>query len=100
MTIQQLVRGFWAHLSTRRRQQLAILLILMVLASFAEVLSLGAVLPFLGVLTQPETVFTYPAVQPLLAWLRIDSPQALLLPITTGFIAPALLAGRMRSLLR
>ncbi len=99
MTIQQLVRGFWAHLSTRRKQQLAILLILMILASFAEVLSLGAVLPFLGVLTQPETVFAHPAVQPLLRWLHIGSPQALLLPITIGFIAAALLAGGMRLLL-
>ena len=99
MSIVQLARGFWAHLSARRKRQLVVLLVLMVLASFAEVLSLGAVLPFLGVLTQPEQVFAYPAIQPLLAWLRIAHPAALLLPITLGFIMAALLAGGMRLLL-
>jgi len=99
MTVVQLARGFWAHLTGRRKKQLAVLLVLMILASFAEVLSLGAVLPFLGVLTQPETVFTHPSIQPILGWLDITSPQALLLPITIGFIIAALLAGGMRLLL-
>ena len=38
--------------------QLFFLLILIILASFAEVVSLGAVVPFLGVLTDPERVVT------------------------------------------
>lgn len=99
MTILQLTRGFWAHLTARRKRQLGILLILMVLTSFAEVLSLGAVLPFLGVLTQPERVFGYPVIQPVLGWLQIKTPQELLLPITLAFIMAALLAGSMRLLL-
>lgn len=99
MTLMQLARGFWAHLTARRKQQLAVLLVLMILASFAEVLSLGAVLPFLGVLTQPEIVFAHPAIQPMLGWLDITSPQSLLLPITVVFIIAALLAGGMRLLL-
>src|SRR3546814_20293970 len=55
-----LIRGFWAHLASRRKHQLGVLLILMIIASFAEVLSLGAVLPFLGILTTQEKVFSYP----------------------------------------
>src|SRR5690606_24853885 len=99
MTLMQLARGFWAHLTTRRKRQLGVLLVLMVLASFAEVLSLGAVLPFLGVLTQPEIVFAHPAIQPVLGWMHIETAQALLLPITVAFIIAALLAGGMRLLL-
>ena len=99
MTLVQLARGYWAHLTIRRKHQLAVLLVLMILASFAEVLSLGAVLPFLGVLTQPEIVFAHSAIQPLLGWMDITSPQSLLLPITLGFIIAALLAGGMRLLL-
>ncbi len=99
MTLTQLARGFWAHLSPRRKRQVGLLLVLMVLASFAEVLSLGAVLPFLGVLTQPERVFEHPAIQPMLQWLNISSPQELLLPITVVFVAAVLLAGSMRLLL-
>ncbi|MGB6008145.1 ABC transporter ATP-binding protein [Castellaniella sp.] len=99
MTFLELSRGFWAHLTTRRKRQLAVLLALMVLASLAEVLSLGAVLPFLSVLTQPEKVFAYSAIQSALRWLGIDTAQALLLPITLGFSVAALLAGGMRLLL-
>ncbi|WP_417252347.1 ABC transporter ATP-binding protein [Castellaniella sp.] len=99
MPLQALVRAYWAHLTSRRRHQLIVLLVLMVLTSFAEVLSLGAVLPFLGVLTQPAEVFAHPMIQPLLSWLQITSPQALLLPITLVFIIAALLAGSMRLLL-
>lgn len=99
MTLMQLARGFWEHLTARRKRQLIVLLVLMILASFAEVLSLGTVLPFLGVLTQPEIVFAHSAIQPMLGWLGITSPQSLLLPITLGFIIAALLAGGMRLLL-
>lgn len=95
----ELTRGFWAHLSTRRRQQLGVLLVLMVLASFAEVLSLGAILPFLGVLTTPDKVFEHPALQPFLDLTGIQTAQELLLPITVLFILAALLAGGMRLLL-
>ncbi|OXR47985.1 ABC transporter ATP-binding protein [Pusillimonas sp. T2] len=95
-SILQLSRGFWAHLTARRKRQLAVLVILMVLTSFAEVLSLGAVLPFLAILTTPDRVFEYPAIQPILSWMEIQSAQELLLPITALFIVAALLAGVMR----
>lgn len=95
----ELTRGFWLHLSPRRKRQLLILLVLMVLASFAEVLSLGAVLPFLGILTTPDKVFGHPAMAPFLQWMDIQAAQELLLPITILFITAALLAGGMRLLL-
>ena len=92
----QQVKVFWSYLTTRRKRQLATFVLLLVLASFAEVLSLGAVQPFLGVLTEPENVYSHSYVQPLLVWLQIDSPKGLLLPITLGFIVAALVAGGMR----
>jgi ATP-binding cassette subfamily B protein len=98
-SIMALTRAFWDHLAIRRKRQLGALMVLMVLASFAEVLSLGAILPFLGILTSPEKVFLYPAIQPLLHAFSITTAQALLLPITIVFIVAALLAGGMRLLL-
>lgn len=94
-----LVRGFWLNLSSRRKRQLMVLLVMMAATSFAEVLSLGAVLPFLGVLTQPDKVLEYPALRPIFQWLSITTAQELLLPITLTFIAAALLAGGMRLIL-
>jgi ABC-type multidrug transport system fused ATPase/permease subunit len=75
------------------------LLLLMLLASFAEILSIGAVLPFLGVLTAPERVFEHAAAQPIIQALGLTAPAQLLLPLTITFVAAALIAGTMRLLL-
>ena len=66
MTITTLLKRLWHHISSRRRSQFAILLILMVAASFAEILSIGAVLPFLAVLTAPEKIINHPTTQSLI----------------------------------
>jgi len=68
----------------------------MVLASFAEILSIGAVLPFLGVLTAPDRFFGLPMAQPFIRFAGFTSPDQLLLPFTIVFGLSALLAGTMR----
>ena len=52
-----LLSGIWAHLSRRRRIQLGLLLVVMLVSGVAELLSLGAVLPFLLVLSDPERLW-------------------------------------------
>ena len=69
---------------------------LMIIASFAEVVSIGAMLPFLGVLTSPEKTFEHQLVQPFIRVLQIQSAQDLLLPFTLIFIAAAIFAGLAR----
>ena len=98
-SITQLLTRLWRHISLRRRGQFGLLLVLMLLASFAEILSIGAVLPFLGVLTAPERVFEYALAQPVVQALGIEAPAQLLLPLTIAFGLAALLAGAMRLLL-
>lgn len=98
-SIKYLIKSFWKHLSRRRKRQLGFLMLLMVFSSFAEIISLGAVLPFLAVLTNPERFFELPVVQPLLQWLAIKTPQESLLPVTVLFIGAALLAGGVRLLM-
>lgn len=71
----------------------------MIMASFAEILSIGAVLPFLGVLTAPEQIFDNPALQPLIKALGFRTPEQLLLPVTLMFAGAVLVAGAMRLLL-
>jgi ABC-type multidrug transport system fused ATPase/permease subunit len=95
----QLLKRLWHHISERRRGQFGLLLILMLLASFAEVLSIGAVLPFLGVLTAPERVFEHSAAQSAIQVMGITAPMQLLLPITIAFSVAVLIAGSMRLLL-
>lgn len=71
----------------------------MIAVSFAEILSIGAVIPFLAVLSSPEKVFAHSMAQPLIGHLGLTSPDQLLAPLTVSFGAFALLAGAMRLLL-
>lgn len=98
-SIPVLLRRLWHHISKRRRGQFGLLLGLMVLVSFAEIVSIGAVLPFLGALTAPERVFASPYIQPFIQKLGIGTPDQLLLALTVAFGLAAVIAGIMRLLL-
>jgi ABC-type multidrug transport system fused ATPase/permease subunit len=93
------LRRLWTNIPARRRRQCGLLMLVTVLASLVEVVSIGAVLPFLGVLTAPEKVFQHPLAQPLVKAIGSQRPQELLLPITVGFSVAALLSGATRLLL-
>jgi len=94
-----LLKGLWFHVKRRRRVQFVLVFFLMLLASFAEILSLGAVLPFLTVLTNSELVFHHPFARPVISVLRITSSGQLILPLTIIFGTAALLSGGMRLLM-
>jgi len=98
-TLIQLLRRLWKHINPRRRGQLGLLFLVMVLASFAEVVSIGAVLPFLGVLTAPNHIFSHPIAQPLIIFFNFTEPKQLLLPLTIIFAIGALFSGLMRLIL-
>lgn len=97
--ITKLLGQLWRHISPRRRAQFFLLLSLTVLSSFAEVVSLSAVLPFIGILTQPEKVFGSPLMAGVVQALGITSGADLVLPLTIAFAVAALVAGGLRLLL-
>jgi ATP-binding cassette, subfamily B, bacterial PglK len=74
-------------------------LILMIIASLTEIISVGAVLPFLGILTAPEQVYQHQLMQPIIQILGLTKPDQLILPLTILFIAAAILAGVIRLVL-
>jgi ATP-binding cassette, subfamily B, bacterial PglK len=96
--LPSLLLRLWHHLNRRRQRQFGLLLLLMLVSAFAEVVSLGAVLPFLGILTSPDLVFDYPGVKDVAKTLGITSPNQLVFPLTVAFVSVALLAGAIRIL--
>ncbi|MDB2449690.1 ABC transporter ATP-binding protein/permease [Pseudomonadales bacterium] len=94
-----LLSKLWLFAEAGKRRSFVSLLLLMIIASFAEVISLGTVLPFLGVLLAPEQVFELPAVKILADYLGVSSSKGLQLPLTAIFCFAALLAGTMRLIL-
>lgn len=96
VTLKKLLFDLWENVSARRRKQLTILILLIFLSSIAEVISLGTVIPFLGVLTNPEKVFKLQFIKPILEFLKIRSSNELLMPLTLFFSATILFSGAMR----
>ena len=93
---RRLLLGIWAHLSLRRRIQLGLLLVVMLASGGAELVSLGAVLPFLTVLSDPERLWQQPLVQALASWAGWTAASQLLLPATFAFAGAAVLAALIR----
>lgn len=69
------------------------------LNGFTEVLSLGAVIPFLAALTNPEILYKNIYLSPLLDILHIESPEGLLFPLTLIFSGTVIVASAIRVLL-
>jgi len=91
-----LLKRLWAHLTRERKKQLSFLLLFMIFVSFVEVVSIGAVFPFLGALTSPERIFELSILKPIIKLIRVESANQLLFPLTVIFSVAALFAGLMR----
>jgi ATP-binding cassette, subfamily B, bacterial PglK len=87
------------HVSVRRKRQFALLLALTLAGSAAEVISLGAVVPFISALTAPEKLFKSPAMAGVVRWFDVTSPDQMVLLLTVAFGVAAVAAGVLRLVL-
>ena len=94
-----MLKRLWNHLSKRRQKQFIWMQIFIVVASFFEMASLGAVVPFLGVLSEPEPVFQNEYLQPFIKFFDIAEANQLALPITVLFVCLVLLSAIIRLIL-
>ena len=93
------VKFLWCQLSANRKINFVLLILLMLISAFAEVISLGAVLPFLGILVAPEQALKNKWIFELATSLEITAANQLVLPLTIAFIVAALIAGFIRIIL-
>jgi len=97
--LSSLLWRLWCHFSRRRQLQFGLVLVLMVASAFAEIVSLGAVVPFLGVLVAPDRVLSHPIALSAAKILGISSSADLLLPFSIAFALAAVVAAGIRMLL-
>jgi len=71
----------------------------MILAALAEVLSIGAVIPFLAVLTSADKLIQQEEIQPIIYLFRLTEASELILMFTVVFSAAAIFAALTRLLL-
>lgn len=92
----RLLLGLWRHLRRRRRRQFVVVTSVMVLSAFAEVATLGAVIPFITVLVTPDQVMEYEIVARFASFIGVVEPSDLIVPLALIFITGALFAAMVR----
>ena len=70
----------------------------MILVAIAEVLSIGAVIPFITVLIEPDRIFNLEIVKPALIIFNIKNSSELIFPMTTIFCLATVISGTLRVL--
>ena len=79
------LRAILLHLSARRKIQLGILLVLQIIAGFAEVVSLGALLPFISAISNASNLINKPEIQPVIDFLNIENETDLVVWSSVAF---------------
>ncbi len=93
---KRLLVNLFEHITSRRRFQFALLVILTIIGSFAEIFSLGSIVPFIAILTQPEKIYSYPFISTFSTYLGAQNANDLIAPIAWVFIIAAIFAGVSR----
>ena len=93
------IKELFKHVSQKRKLQFLGVLLLTVVGSVFEVVSLGAVIPFISVLSSPESLLENESYSAILKIFNILSTDDLVITVTLFFGISALLAGFVRLLL-
>lgn len=88
----------WCAISQPRRRQFKLVLVLMVLSSLAEMISVGAVLPFLTALVNPDLLLGHPALRPAFERLGVSTAADEITAATLAFCVAVLIADAVRIL--
>ncbi|NJN76038.1 MAG: ABC transporter ATP-binding protein, partial [Synechococcaceae cyanobacterium RL_1_2] len=86
------------HVSERRRVQLGWLVVLMVVSSLSEVISLGALPPFLSALGNPSALLASAHFALFVKLLAIETPQQLIQVLSLILITATLIAATVQTL--
>lgn len=93
------LRALVESLPNRRRIQLVLLLGLMLIGAVAEVISLGAIVPFLAILVDPAQAMQRPMVAQVIAILGLNGAADIRWQLTLLFTGAAVAAGLVRFVL-
>ena len=71
-------------------------MLVMLVSGIAELLSLGAAIPFLALLSDPQRLWQQPLVRELASKIGLTAASQLLMPATLAFASAAVIAACIR----
>lgn len=93
-----LLLDLWTHVEKRRKNQYLLLGLLIFFSALVEVFSLGAIIPFLAAVTNPEILFSYSFIKYLAISFDIANPEQLVAPLAIIFLAVTIASAVVRIL--
>lgn len=93
MNVFEIALQIWKHISRKRKYGFVYLLILMILSSVSEVLSISAIFPFLAILSNQDLFFQNTYVQYILSAQTVVTKDDFLWIVTTVFCIATVLSG-------
>ena len=90
--IYEILKLSWGYLSPIRKRQLNYLFLLTIVNSFAELISISAIYPFLSFLVEPDLVKKYTFIQNIIKTFNITSDDQLLTLVTILYISSIIIS--------
>jgi len=97
-SVLNLLKRIWSLLKKRRKIQFVLLIFLMLFSSIAEIVSIGAILPFLSAINNPKYLYQKSFMAYPIKLLGINEPYDLILPLLIFFIFATLFSTILRTL--
>ena len=95
----QLFSKLWGHLKPKRKIHFIILVLFMIFASFLEIISLGAIIPFLAVIAAPDRLMEMDYIKPVVNFLGLTEKEHFIQTFSAIFIASVIISASFRILL-
>jgi ABC-type multidrug transport system fused ATPase/permease subunit len=80
-----LILQFLQYINRRQKFQIFFLLVLMLFSATLEIINVSAVIPFLGILINPQKIFDLPQLNSYFQYFGYYESKQIVLPITIGF---------------
>ena len=91
--------GLYRSISSKRKRQLALVFLLMIVGVLAEIMTLGTIVPFIAVMIDPSALSNYPFVERIFPGISDMDGGSLRLYFALAFSGAALLASLTRVVL-
>jgi len=92
----QVLGKLMSIVNKRRRFEMIYLIIVMVASGLTELITLGAVIPFLAVITNPEVIWENSIMRKFAYMVSAERPIDIVMPITFIFVLAAIISAAMR----
>lgn len=95
----EIYKYFWQHIPITKKKQFVLIIFLSFLTSVFEIISIGAALPFISVLIEPEKVYSHELLHSIFTSYGFGYASEIVLPITIVFVVAIFISTSLRLIL-